>query len=309
MIETQQLSRSFGAFRAVESLTLKVAPGEIFGFLGPNGAGKTTVMRMLASLIAPSEGSARVVGYDVRTAGHEIRRRIGLLTETPGLYRRLSAEANLRFYARLYGVSDPGPAVERYLRLLGLYERRHEPVGSFSKGMKQKIAIARTLIHEPSLVFLDEPTSGLDPESARLVLDFIWHLKLQGKTVFLCTHHLEEAERLCDRVGVFKRRLIAVDTPARLRQTRFGIKTVVELERREDRLAFVLGQLPFVQTLQWRDNQLVLSLQDPERQNPVVVRTLVEAGADIRFVMEEKPSLEQVYLSLTGSLHMGGGKP
>ena len=302
MIETQQLSRSFGTFRAVDSLTMTVNPGEVFGFLGPNGAGKTTVMRMLASLIAPSDGSARVLGYDVRTKGAEIRRRIGLLTESPGLYRRLSAEANLRFYAKLHDVADPHPIIAHYLKRLELYDHRHELVGSFSKGMKQKIAIARTLLHDPQLVFLDEPTSGLDPESARIVLDVVRELKDRGKTIFLCTHHLDEAERLCDRVGVFKRRLIALDTPSRLRETRFGTRTVVDLAIRDERLARAVSALPFVHGLQWREQQLVVTLPDPSKQNPLLVKALVEAGAEIRFVLEEKPSLEQVYLSLTGSL-------
>lgn len=304
MIETRNLSRQFDGFTAVEDLTLSVAPGEVFGFLGPNGAGKTTVMRMLAGLIAPSGGTATVVGHDVRTEGQAIRRRIGLLTETPGLYRKLSAEANLRFYARLYGVKDAEAAIKRYLQVLGLYERRHDPVGSFSKGMRQKIAIARALIHDPELVFLDEPTSGLDPEAARLVLDFIVGLKAQGRTVFLCTHHLDEAERLCDRVGVFKRKLIAVDTPESLRRNRFGAKTVLELARREDTLLRRVADLPFVQGVQWRDRQLVVSVADPARQNPQLVRSVVEAGGEILFVREEKASLEQVYLSLTGSLRL-----
>lgn len=303
-IETQNLTRRFGSFTAVEDLTLTVRPGEVFGFLGPNGAGKTTVMRMLASLIAPTSGTARVVGHDTVEEGEHVRRKIGLLTETPGLYRKLSAEENLRYYARLYGVADVPRAIERYLRLLGLYERRHDPVGTFSKGMRQKIAIARALIHDPELVFLDEPTSGLDPEAARLVLDFILELRAQGRTVFLCTHHLDEAERLCDRVGVFKRRLIAVDTPARLRSTRFGSRTVIDMATRDDRFLQALSGLPFVQGVQWRNHQLVVFLANPEEQNPEIVRTLVKAGADIRFVREEKASLEQVYLSLTGSLRL-----
>ncbi|HEY9856862.1 MAG TPA: ABC transporter ATP-binding protein [Stenomitos sp.] len=303
-IETEHLTRRFDAFTAVEDLTLTVRPGEVFGFLGPNGAGKTTVMRMLSALIRPTDGVARVLGHDVVTEGEAIRRKIGLLTETPGLYRKLSAEENLRYYARLYGVQNVSQAIERYLRLLGLYERRHDPVGSFSKGMRQKIAIARALIHDPQLVYLDEPTSGLDPEAARLVLDFVLELRAQGRTVFLCTHLLDEAERLCDRVGVFKRRLIAVDTPARLRSTRFGSRTVIDLVRRDDRLLQALSGLPFIQGLLWRNHELVVILSSPEEQNPVVIRTLVEAGAEIRFVREEKASLEQVYLSLTGSLRL-----
>jgi ABC-2 type transport system ATP-binding protein len=304
VIETQGLSRRFGAFVAVEDVTLSVRAGEVFGFLGPNGAGKTTVMRILCGLIAPSSGSARVVGCDVRKDGATIRRRVGLLTESPGLYRKLSAEDNLRYFAKLYGVPDPAPAIRQHLTALGLYERRHDPVGSFSKGMTQKVAIARALLHDPELVFLDEPSSGLDPEAVRLVHDFILALKERGKTVFLCTHHLDEAERLCDRVAVFKRKLIAVDTPERLRENRFGVKTHIVLAERSDSLQHEVARLPFVRGVQWRDTTLVVTLTDPESQNPELVRKVVGLGGAVRRVTEERASLEQAYLSLTGSLRL-----
>lgn len=308
MIATQRLTRRFGSFTAVDSLTLQVPPGEVFGFLGPNGAGKTTVMRMLAALIAPTEGDAKVAGLDVRTQGHLIRQRVGILTESPGLYRKLSARENLRFYAKLYGVSQPDARAREMLRMLQMEAQSDKPVGRFSKGMTQKIAIARALIHDPQLVFLDEPTSGLDPEASYLVRDFIGSLKAQGKTVFLCTHRLEEAERLCDRVAVFRRKILAIDTPQGLRRGRFGSRTLIEFTRRDDALLTAIRTLPFVSSALWQaagpDDPPILSvaLGDPRVHNPALIRKLVEHGAEIRFVREEQASLEQAYLSLTGSL-------
>jgi ABC-2 type transport system ATP-binding protein len=309
VIVTRRLTRSFGSFTAVDALTLDVPSGEVFGFLGPNGAGKTTVMRMLAALIAPSDGTARVAGFDVRREGHRIRQAVGILTESPGLYRKLSARENLRFYAKLHGVPRPDDRIQTMLRLLQLEAHQDTPVGRFSKGMTQKVALARALIHDPQLVFLDEPTSGLDPEASFLVREFIAHLKSQGKTVFLCTHRLEEAERLCDRVAVFRRKILAVDTPQGLRRGRFGSRTVIELARRDDALLEVAHAHAFVKEAYWQSMPsdpptLVIHLDDPRAQNPALVRRLAERGAEIRFVREEQASLEQAYLSLTGSLKL-----
>ena len=176
-IVIRELSKSFDNVQAVERLSVEVRTGEIFGLLGPNGAGKTTTIRMLSALIAPTSGLAWVAGYQVGLQNQEIRQNVGILTETPGMYDQLSAERNLRFFAEMYEVADIPGQVKRYLRMLGLWERRYEPVGTFSKGMRQKLAIARALLHEPKVLFLDEPTSGLDPEAARLVRQFIAELK------------------------------------------------------------------------------------------------------------------------------------
>ncbi len=216
MIHAENLTKRFKETLAVDDLSLDVAEGEVFGFLGPNGAGKTTTVRMLASLIAPTQGTAKVAGFILGRQDTDIRRRIGVLTETPGMYDNLSAEYNLRIFAELCEVKDVTGQIEKYLKMLGLWERRFDAAGTFSKGMKQKLAIARALLHEPRILFLDEPTAGLDPESAHLVREFIVELKKQGRTIFLCTHNLDEADHLCDRVGVFKTRLLVVDTPAKL---------------------------------------------------------------------------------------------
>jgi ABC-2 type transport system ATP-binding protein len=302
MIRTENLTKIFKQGKnqpnltAVDQLNLEIKEGEVFGFLGPNGAGKTTTVRMLASLIGPTSGRAFIGTYEVGKDDQDIRRTVGILTETPGMYERLSAEKNLTIYARLYGVSDVPGQVEKYLRMLGLWERRFDPAGSFSKGMRQKLAIARSLLHEPRVLFLDEPTSGLDPEAARLVRDFVETLKESGVTIFLCTHNLDEADRLCSRIGIFKSGLIAVDTPENLRKDLFGRKVVFHLAHAEPRFAAMVRELPFAPEVKAVDNKLVVMLDQPEEQNPVIVRCLVEAGAGIQFVGELRHSLEDIYL-------------
>ena len=298
MIKTENLTKSFGSTLAVDRLTMEVHEGEVFGFLGPNGAGKTTTVRMLTSLIGPTDGTAIVKGYAVGKDDTRIRRSVGILTETPGMYDNLSAEYNLRIYANLYEVKDPKGQVEKYLRMLGLWERRFDEAGTFSKGMKQKLAIARALLHEPRILFLDEPTASLDPESAHLVHDFIAELRKKGRTIFLCTHNLDEADRLCDRIGVFKTHLLVIDTPDTLRSQIFGRKVVFHLKSADEALATPIRSMPFVKDVKVIDNKLVVMMDDPETHNPNIVRALVGAGADIQFVGELRHSLEDVYLQL-----------
>ncbi len=301
MIHTENLTKHFKETLAVDGLNLDIADGEVFGFLGPNGAGKTTTVRMLTSLIAPTSGSAMVAGFSLGRQDTEIRRTVGVLTETPGLYDALSAEYNLRIYAELYEVKDVPGQIEKYLRMLGLWERRYDAAGTFSKGMKQKLAIARALLHEPRILFLDEPTAGLDPEGAHLVRQFIAELKKEGRTIFLCTHNLDEADHLCDRVGVFKTHLLVVDTPAKLRATVFGHKVIFHLRLADESIAGEVRTLPFVHDVKVIENKLVVTLDDPETCNPEVVRILVSIGADIQYVGELRHSLEDVYLQLVKS--------
>ena len=301
MIHTENLSKRFKTTLAVENLTLDIREGEVFGFLGPNGAGKTTTVRMLTSLIAPSNGSAVVNGYAVGKEDTQIRRSVGILTETPGMYDNLSAEFNLEIYANLYEVKDVKGQVEKYLRMLGLWDRRMDEAGTFSKGMKQKLAIARALLHEPRILFLDEPTSALDPEAALLVREFIAELRKEGRTIFLCTHNLDEADRLCDRVGVFKTQLLALDTPARLRSQLFGRKVVFHLRRSDENMAGLVRSLSYVKDTRIVDNKLLVTLDDPDQHNPEIIRILVGAGAEIQFVGELRHSLEDVYMQLVTS--------
>lgn len=312
MIITQDLSKVFKIgkkhkedFTAVDSLTLRVDEGEVFGFLGPNGAGKTTTVRMLTSLIRPTSGQASINGLQIGKDDTQIRRTVGILTESPGMYERLSAEKNLSIFASLYDVPDVPATVGKYLTMLGLWERRADPVGSFSKGMRQKLAVARALLHEPKVLFLDEPTTGLDPEAAKMVRDFIQELKKHGRTIFMTTHNLDEAEKLCDRVAIFKQKLLVVDSPEALRQKLFGRKVVFHLADLNPQWAGMVAELPSISGVEAANSKLVVSLDNPERDNPQIVRLLVEQGADIRFIGELKHSLEQVYLELLHSNEEG----
>ncbi len=298
MIRTEGLSKRFGDNLAVSGLDLHVARGEVFAFLGPNGAGKTTTVRLLAALIAPTAGRAWVNGYETGQDDKNVRRSLGILTEAPGLYERLNAVQNLTLYARLYEVEQVERQTEKYLRLLGLWSRRDEAVGGFSKGMKQRLAIARALLHEPPLLFLDEPTAALDPEAARRVRDFIGEVKGEGRTIFLCTHNLDEADRLADRVGVIKQKLIQVDSPANLRRSLYGRRVVIQLGSVTQPVRVAVSELSFVKDVQQIDNTLTISLDNPEEQNPVLVERIVTAGGAVQFVNELHHSLEDVYFSL-----------
>ncbi|PMP86826.1 MAG: multidrug ABC transporter ATP-binding protein, partial [Chloroflexus aggregans] len=292
--------RQFDQLVAVADLDLSIPAGTIFGFLGPNGAGKTTTVRMLCALIAPSRGQARVAGFDVQTQAAAVRAVTGILTETPGLYDTLSAQENLRFFARLYGLSAAQAAerVAYYLRLFELWDRRNDPVGGFSKGMRQKLAIARALLHDPSVVFLDEPTSGLDPAAARSVRDLIKTLRSGGRTIFLTTHNLAEADELCDLIGIFRTRLISLDTPANLRNRLFGNSVRVVLSGLAEPFVPVVRRLPFVVDVTAGERELLVRLPDPDQHNPELVRTMVAAGADICYLEPFTPSLETIYLEL-----------
>lgn len=298
MIKTDTLSKRFGDVLAVDQVSLGVEAGEVFGFLGPNGAGKTTTIRMLTGLIVPTSGTAHVAGHTIGQEDGAIRKKVGILTETPGLYDRLSAERNLDFFARMYEVDKVADQVERYLRMLGLWDRRQEAAGTFSKGMRQKLAIARALLHEPQVLFLDEPTAGLDPEAARLVRDFIAELSREGRTIFLCTHNLDEADRLCDRIAIINSRLLALDTPAELRRALYARAVVFHLRELQPSYVQGVDAFPFVRSVKAVENKLILGLDEPETNNPVIVRALVEMGAEIQFVGELRRTLEDVYLRL-----------
>src|SRR6266566_390706 len=298
---TEKLTKRFGALTAVDGIDLEVHEGEVFGFLGPNGAGKTTTLRLLCALIAPSSGTAEIAGFRLGRDDPKIRAAVGILTEQPGLYERQSAWDNLVFYATLYGLpaSVAKSQTERYLRLMGLWDRRTEAVVTFSRGMKQKMAIARAALHEPRVLFLDEPTTGLDPDAAKTVREFIVTLRRAGRTVFLCTHNLDEADRLCDRIAFFRQSVIRIDTPDHLRAELYGRSTEFRLlpTPRPEHLVKVQS-VPGVHEAHLENGSIVVASADPLLTNPLLVRALVDGGAEIAFVTERKAHLEDVYLQI-----------
>jgi ABC-2 type transport system ATP-binding protein len=298
-ISTRGLSKRFGERIAVEGLTLAAPAGEIVGLLGPNGAGKTTTLRMLAGIIAPTSGTAMINGLDPAAAPERVHESVGFLTESPGFYERLSAERNLAYFAAFYEGIDVKAAARRGLERMGLADRGGDKVGTFSKGMKQRLALARVLLHEPRILFLDEPTAGLDPEAARHLRELIVSLKSEGCTILLSTHNLTEAEDLCDRIAVFRTRLVAMDTPAALRDRQFERHLRVRLAFVTDEWVATLRAEPFVRSVNREaDGALTVRLADPDQDRPRLVTRLVEMGGQILEVRDDERSLEDVYLSL-----------
>ena len=298
MLVATRLTRRFGDRVAVEDATFELAPGEIFALLGPNGAGKTTTLRMLAGLISPTSGIVSVDGEEMsRGNAAGVRGRIGFLTEAPGLWDRLTVRQNLSVYARLHGLPQPSRAVDEALELFGIADRARDFAAQLSKGLKQRVALARTLLHKPDIVLLDEPTSGLDPESARGVRDLILRLRDERRAVLLSTHNLDEVERVANRVAVLRTRLVAVDTPEALRSRLFGSRLRVVLAGPAAPFAaFVDGA--GVSDVRADDRSLSMAVDDGRGRAPAIVRRLVSAGADIESVVPEEPSLEEVYLRL-----------
>ena len=301
MIDLENLTKTFGDFTAVDNVSLHVDEGEVFGFLGPNGAGKTTTVRMLACLISKTSGGATVGGYEIGNSSDQskIRGMVGLLPENVGLYEELSAYDNLDFYGRYYKLSiqKRREQIEYFLKMLGLWDKRDDAAGTFSKGMKQKLAIARALIHDPRVLFLDEPTANLDPEASKTVRDFILELKKEKRTIFLNTHLLVEAERICDRVAILKTKLIATGSPEDLRHSLSTRKVRVQLERVDDAVVGAVKILGY-QIAEKDNNNLVIAVNDPEKENPEILKKIQVAGGRIQFVTEVGSSLEDVYLKL-----------
>ncbi len=318
MIEIENLSRKFGAVTAVDGLTLTIAEGEVFGLLGPNGAGKTTTIRMLAGLIGKTSGEAQVAGCRVGdpATARKLRSLIGLMPEEAGLYQDLTAARTLDFYGRLYQVPAGARAerAERLLTMLDLWDRKDTRVRTFSKGMKQRLTIARALIHDPPVLFLDEPTANLDPEGAKTVRDFLLQLKREQRTILLNTHQLAEAERICDRVGIMHTRLVAVGTPEGLRGAASRHATTVQLAVVTDAVvAAARGVAGTAASATGTEagvtvngNVITVAVDKPERDNPLLVRSIVDAGGEVQFVIGIVPTLEETYLKLLASEQ--GGK-
>ena len=301
MIEVRNLTKKFGEITAVEDLTFSVAEGEVFGLLGPNGAGKTTTIRMLCCLISKTSGEAQIAGYRTENSADSlaIRKLIGLVPDNIGLYEELSAYENLEYFGKLYECPESyrRERIEYFLKMMDLWEKKDLPVSDYSKGMKQKVAITRALIHDPRLLFFDEPTVNLDPESARVVREFILKLKKEGKTIFINTHNLNEAQRICDRIGILKTKLLTVNTPEELEKRVWGNRTVIQVEQVSDQILAAVRKLN-PKGLSVEENKIILALADPQKENPDFVQAVVSAGGRIQYVTQLTAGLEETYLKV-----------
>lgn len=299
-LSVDHLSKRFGDRTAFEDVSFDVGHGEVFGFLGPNGAGKTTTVRTLGTLIAPTSGSATVAGIPLTPGnGVEIRRRISIMPESPGLYLRLSVIENLECFADLYEVPDPRDRIDAALQSVNMAERAHDACGTLSKGLRQRVALARALLSDPEILFLDEPTAGLDPVAARDVHQLIDGLRARGVTIFLTTHRLDEAQRLCDRVAILNTTLRTIGRPDDLRDRLFGRTITVRTLEPLPVPGGVFDGLPAVDS--WRqdgESGYVLAVSEPEAAAPAITRALVAAGADVLSINQSRHSLEDVYLEL-----------
>lgn len=300
-VQTEALTRDFGAIRAIDSLSLEVPQGTLFGLLGPNGAGKTTTIRLLLGLLSPTSGRGTVLGLDTATQGQEIRTRVGALLEHTGLYEQLTAEENLDFFGRVWRMTpgDRRSRIEELLREIGLWDRRTEPVGKWSKGMRQRLALARSLLHRPTLVLLDEPTAGLDVLAASQVREALQHMvRHEGLTVILTTHNMLEAERLCDTLGVIRKgRLVAVDRPDSLRANHAPPMLEVRGVGFDQEIRDAIDLREEVSRVEMSNGSMTIEFSGPIDAGPIV-SLLVQRGVSIQEVMKRTPSLEDVFLSL-----------
>ena len=305
-LNASHLSRRFGDRVALDDVSFTLEAGEIFALLGPNGAGKTTTLRILAGLIAPSSGSVEIDGQPMGPrSAPQLRARIGFLTEAPGLWDRLTVRQNLLVYARMYGLPSPATAVDDALERFEIRDRGDDRAAQLSKGLKQRVALARSLLHDPRIALLDEPTSGLDPSSAREVRDLILGLRAQGRTVLLCTHNLDEVERVADRVALLSRRLVAIGTPTSLRQKLFTSRVRIVLAQPAEPFGTALRHAG-LSDVRVDGTVMSVAMAGAAMTTPDVVRRLVEAGAAVESVTPEEPPLEDVYLKL---LHPEGEAP
>jgi len=299
MIKIENLTKKYGNLTAVDNLSLQIEEGEVFGLLGPNGAGKTTTIRVLCCLISKTSGNVMLnnLSIDDKKNRIEIRKIIGLLPENVGLYESLSAYKNLDFYAKLYQCTESQrkERIEYYLKMFDLWDKKDVAAGTFSKGMKQKLALARVLVHDPKILFLDEPTANLDPEATKMVRDYILELKKEERTIFLNTHMLDEAERICDRVGILKTQLLEIGSPEKLRESLLGKKSVVEVDAITDNILKSIKSLGFEQ-ISVDNNKMIIGVNDPRKDNPAIIQAIQDAGGLVQSISELLPSLEDIYL-------------
>ncbi len=308
MIEAIELTKQFynnaqeagKPFTAVDALSLSVQAGQVLALLGPNGAGKTTTVRMLSAVLTPTSGQARVADYDVVKSAAQVRRAVGVLTEAPGLYLRMRAIEYLDFFGQLYGLSASArrARAQQLLERFGMAGTTEQHLSEYSKGMRQKLALIRAMMHDPAVLLLDEPTSAMDPHSAKLVRDAITELRRDQRAIILCTHNLPEAEQLADRIAIIRRgRIIALGTPGELKARLLGAP-VMEVRTATPLDSLMPGLLQQVEVLEYGSTWLRYQSDDIERDNPRVVRWLTEQGADILTVSPVPRSLETVYLKV-----------
>ena len=301
IIHTEHLYRTFGSITAIDDLSMDVPPGIVFGFLGPNGAGKTTTIHLLLGLLEPTRGQARVMGYDTRSHAGEIRTKCGALLEFSGLYERMSAEDNLDLYGRIYRMpgSDRAARTKELLTHLDLWDRRKEKVGTWSRGMKQKLAVARALFHHPPLIFLDEPTAGFDPvAAAALHADLTSLVTHEGVTVFLNTHNLAEAEKLCAQVGVIRSgKLLTIGNPDDLRLSKGGHKVEIVGHGFNENILNLLEARPEVARTEIQNNHLLIELRVESPIGPLVT-LIVQSGGEVEEINRSGASLEDLFLTL-----------
>lgn len=301
MIKIQNLSKHFGHLKAVDDLTMDIQRGEIVSLLGPNGAGKTTTMRMLSAIIAPSSGSIMIDNTDLEKNSDAVRSKIGLLTESPGFYERFSGEYNLLYFINFYEKSDSGQLVEKYLKRVGLYNRKDDAVGTYSKGMKQRLAIARALAHEPDILLLDEPTAGLDPQSARDIRSLIEELKDDNRTILLSTHNLSEAEQLSDRVAFFNTTLKTIDSLGNIR-ARFESSIIAECSNISDSMIEEINSLENVDDVETTKDRIIIhySGQSPDKSG--ISSIIVSNNGKLNSIYQIEKDMEDIYLSIIGEI-------
>ncbi|MBI2861191.1 MAG: ABC transporter ATP-binding protein [Chloroflexi bacterium] len=307
MIELSGVTKCFDDFIAVNLVSFEVQPGQILALLGPNGAGKTTLVRMVAALLLPSQGGIRVHGFDTVEQAHQVREVVGLVTELPGLYERMNAIDYLQFFGRLRSM-PPALLVQRIeelLRTFDLWRQSRVPIATFSKGMRQKMALSRALLHDPPVMLFDEPTSALDPGSARLVRDYILELRRRGRSIILCTHNLNEAEELADVLAILHRgRLVALGSPSELRERLSGPSSF-RLRLVGSPATYVAHLDGLVQIQDMDDHSFLFSTEEPATTNPIVIQRLVAAGAKVVAVTEARSNLEAAYLRIVGEASDG----
>ncbi|MGC8662818.1 MAG: ABC transporter ATP-binding protein [Thermoplasmata archaeon] len=295
MIEVLNLSKKFNGNTVLNNINFKITKGEIFGYLGPNGAGKTTTIRILTGIIEPTSGEIYIEGYDLKKDKKIIRQKSGLLTENPGFYERFDAMENIKFFSRLYGLNEKelNSKLEYYFKMFDLWGHRSKPVGTFSKGMKQKLSLIRAVLHDPEYVYLDEPTASLDPETSTTVKSFIKEMKKQNKTIFVSTHNLFEAEEICDRVAILNREIIDIGRPDELKYKLYGKKIIVEFENDPKLVMDILSKSGL-------DFEIVgkKAIINFDGKSSVIIKSLVESGVEVSYVYRENHSLEEIYLEM-----------